>query len=126
MHNQHHLGDTFYKIQEQTVLNALREGNEKTINNLSIVKNTPTQSNLDIRVSNNPQTPYNAIPSGTVRTESHNHGTMQTAPNTEPQFDIQKPTSSYQLSPAPDIFSAPKNGGNVTYKIVPFDLMAGS
>jgi hypothetical protein len=122
LHNQHHLGETFYKIQEQTVLNTLREGNDKTINNLSIEKKPSTQSDINIRVNNNPQTPYDAIPSGAVRTPN----TINTPIQNTPQFNIEKPTTNYQLAPSPDIFSAPKNGGNVTYKIVPFDFMAGT
>jgi|GEM_PF-6819126 len=56
------------------------------------------------------------------------HETGSVAHESTPSDDIINATAHlvHPQTPQQDIFSAPKSGEEITYKIVPFDLMAGA
>jgi hypothetical protein len=118
LHNQRHLDTADRKIQEQTFINTLRD--------VGVQDNTDKVTTAPLNLSVTKAT----IPSGTVKTIDADmiqpQRQAQLQPQPQQQFEISQATASYNLEPAPDIFSSPKAGGNTTYRIVPFNFMAGS
>jgi len=103
LHNKHHLNQAYQKIQSETILASLRESNNPLDND------SPTLSN------------QTSFPMGKITS------VPEVSPQAAPvKVDVQKPDATYNLAPAPDIFSTAKNGNPTTYKIVPFDFIAGS
>ena len=114
LHNQRHLDTADRKIQEQTFINTLRD--------VGVQDNTDKVTTAPLNLSVTKAT----IPNGTIKTLDADMIQQPRQEQSQPQFEISQPTASYNLEPAPDIFSSPKAGGNTTYRIVPFNFMAGS
>jgi hypothetical protein len=117
LHNKHHLNEAYNKIQQETILNTLRSGGD--LNNIASELLPKIPSSLD----NYSATQNQVIPMGKINPQTNN---FYAPPQQMPKIDIEKPKASYSLHPAPDIFSSPKTGSAATYRIVPFDLMAGA
>jgi hypothetical protein len=117
LHNKNHLNEAFQKVREETILNTLRSGYQH-IDDISM----PTQSlpNTQSTHDNHSVAMNNTIPMGKITTQTENK------PQNAPKIEISKADATYNLSPAPDIFSNSKTGHTATYKIVPFNLVTGA
>lgn len=106
LHNQRHLDRTFQRVQRETIVNTLMDienANQSQTNN-HVLKNALAHENIIMS----------------------NHDIAPKQDNKPLNVELSKPSHSYQLAPAPDIFSAPKTGHSNSYKIVPFDYMTGA
>lgn len=125
LHNQTVLDNTESLIQKQTMTHTLRDAQRPPVTDvysgmpLDMVF-TP-QENPKASPAKKAEGNTDAIPTGVIQTQN-----QPVVPYSTAQFEIHQPPQSYPLSSGYDIFSSPNNGRGATYKIVPFDLIAGA
>jgi hypothetical protein len=112
LNNQRKLDNTVHNIQKQIILKTLYDA-QKPID-------TDSTPNASVKLMAPLMKTY-AIPIGNI------HSSYQHNPPKPPAiFEISNPSPTCRPKASPDIFSAPKTGSNATYKIIPFDLIAGA